>query len=72
MPERDVGDAAAIGRPGELLDDQDGDAADDQRPGDDHRIAEQQLDLVAERQAEDDRRDEGHEHVADEAPWRSG
>ena len=65
-PKRDVGDAAAVGRLGPPFDQQDGEAAEDQRHRDDHRIAEQQLDRVADRQPDHHRRNEGDEQVADE------
>ena len=50
------------------LDQQDGDAAGDQRPGDDLRRAQQHLDIIVQRQADDRRGNEGDDQVAQEAP----
>ena len=63
-----LADAAAIGGFRQPLDDQDGDAADDQGPGHDDRIAEQKLDIVADRKADHHCRNERHEQVAHEPP----
>jgi hypothetical protein len=56
---------AALHQP---LDDEDGDAADHQRPGDHHRLAEQRLDMLVERQADHRGGNEGDHQVAQEAP----
>jgi hypothetical protein len=50
------------------LDDQDGDAAGDQRPGDDRGVAEHRLDLIVQGEADHGRGQEADGDVAQEAP----
>ena len=66
--DRQLGDADDIGSLGQPLDDQDGDAADDQGDRNDLRVPEQRLDMLDQDEAEDRRRQEGDQDVADEAP----
>ena len=66
--EAEVGDPTAFLRLGQSLDRQDREAADQQRPGNDPRVAEHRVNLIAEREAENHRRNEGDDQIADEAP----
>ena len=50
------------------LDHQDRDSAHDERDRDDHRVAEQRLDLVDQQEAEDRRGQERDQDIADEPP----
>src|SRR5690606_38778609 len=60
---RDPADVPCLREP---LDEQNRKAPDDQRPGHYDGIFEHQLDIIAEREAEDDRREKGEQQVAHE------